>query len=77
VKMLKQTRRGHLEGIATKTKMPKKYAMIVRSRHVQLNLIIPKERKKAVKEEARERRKAKLPKSEKKRRIKQTSSKGR
>jgi len=34
-----------------------------------------KERKKVVKEEARERRKTKLPKAEKKRRIRQTSSK--
>jgi RIO kinase 1 len=45
-------------------------------RNVLLSLAISKERKKAVKEEARERRKTKLPKAEKKKRIKQTSSKG-
>jgi len=46
-------------------------------RNVLLSLAISKERKKAVKEEAREKRKTKLPKAEKKKRIKQTSSKGR
>lgn len=46
-------------------------------RNVLLSLAFSKERKKAVKEEARERRKTKLPKAEKKKRIKQTSSKGR
>jgi len=46
-------------------------------RNVLLSLAISKERKKAIKEEARERRKTKLPKAEKKKRIKQTSSKGR
>src|SRR5438477_5306033 len=62
-KILKMTRNP--EGKDMKIKMPKRY------RFPSQNLIL-QERKQKVKEDARERRKHKIPKSEKKRKVKVT-----